>query len=68
MAVETWAEVLAEIPVDELQNYYVITMRNRDSTFPLGADEILTRWRKEPPRRKTIIEQLQEQGVKTILD
>lgn len=45
LAVEAWAEILEDIAVGELQDYYKVTMKSRESTFPLGADEIAAQWR-----------------------
>ena len=40
-AVEAWTEVLyGFVPAEKLEESYLAAMRNRKSTFPLGASEI----------------------------
>lgn len=41
-AVEAWCEILyGAVPVERLNDAYVLAMRTRNSTFPLAATEVI---------------------------
>lgn len=45
-ATEAWCEVLVEtIPTQRLHDCYLHAMKNRDSSFPLSAGDMVRSWR-----------------------
>ena len=46
LSVEAWAQALmfAKVPLGKLERYYLIALQSRESTFPLGVDEIIAVW------------------------
>lgn len=44
--IAVWAEVLQEIPSEYLNHAYLEVVRSHASSFPLGANEIATAWRR----------------------
>lgn len=41
---EAWAEVLSDIPIDRLNECYVLAMKRKESNFALGAPELVKAW------------------------
>jgi len=46
LTVEAWTEALAfaDVPEEKLNRYYLIALKTRESTFPLGVSEIIAVW------------------------
>ena len=45
MVVEAWCEVLdGKIPENRLNDCYLYAMQHKETTFPLGAPELITAW------------------------